>query len=327
MKLSAVCLLLCITQVAFSQAPATCISKTAVEFDNNCYELFTTNKSWHEAKEYCSNFRAKRILAKVSSPSVLWFLNMLRSSKTQEFVWLGANDELQEGEWLWTDGTKANLTSMWFENEPNNFGGNENCLEMISNRKMNDANCFESHFFICMEVHDSNSPRPTVVNAEKANDKFEQSEKVAFTVGLSKPLDVLLKDVVVYNKVVSNVRDDYNNITGVFRCNIAGLYFFQIYGAANKGKELSLSFVKNKTKVVSLYSNTNQELSLADCKDRFHKIVFLSANSAVLLLEVGHEVFVEASNCGSLYGEEHHVINTFSGFLLKKAIKHFVSSK
>ncbi|XP_059167874.1 sushi, von Willebrand factor type A, EGF and pentraxin domain-containing protein 1-like [Physella acuta] len=156
-------------------------------------------------------------------------------------------------------------------------------------------------------AHDLNSPRPTVVNAEKPNDKFEQSEKVAFTVGLSKQLDVLLKDVVVYNEVVSNIGDNYNNTNGVFRCNIAGLYFFQIYGAANKGKELSLSLVKNKTKVVSLYSNTNQELSLA-------------ANSAVLLLEAGDEVFVEASNCGSLYGEEHHVINTFSGFLLRKAI-------
>ncbi|XP_059167883.1 uncharacterized protein LOC131949939 [Physella acuta] len=306
---------------------------------------------------------------------------------SDSLVWLGGNDQLQEGEWIWTDGTKANLTSLWHEYEPNNSEGNEDCLELYEHGMLNDDNCAKSLSFICMELHEKtgnpemspsttktlpltintfpltnatttlttettpsttptttlttettpsttpttaaievknnnnvsktgnvsnntqelNSSRPTVINAENENDKFKQTQKVAFTVGLSKPLDVLLKDVVVYNKVVSNVGDDYNSSTGVFRCNVAGLYFFQIYGAANKGKELSLSLVKNKTKVVSLYSNTNQELSLA-------------ANSAVLLLEAGDEVFVEASICGSLYGEEHHVINTFSGFLLDKLV-------
>ncbi|XP_059167882.1 uncharacterized protein LOC131949938 [Physella acuta] len=154
---------------------------------------------------------------------------------------------------------------------------------------------------------DSTSQKPTVIDEKESNDKFIQPTLVTFTVGLSKQLDVLLHDVIVYNKVVSNVGDDYNNSTGVFRCNMAGLYFFQIYGVAGEGKELSLSLVKNKKKVTSLYSSRNQELSLA-------------ANSAVLLLEAGDEVFVEASNCGSLYGEEHHVINTFSGFLLDASI-------
>ncbi|XP_059167864.1 complement C1q-like protein 2 [Physella acuta] len=156
-------------------------------------------------------------------------------------------------------------------------------------------------------ILDSTSPQPIVLDTRESNVKFIQPTLVTFTVGLSKPLDVLLKDVIVYNKVVSNVGDDYNNSTGVFRCNIAGIYYFQIHGAAGEGKELSLSLVKNKTRVISLYSSTNQELSLA-------------ANSAVLLLEAGDEVFVEASNCGSLYGEEHHVINTFSGFLLGTSI-------
>ncbi|XP_059167872.1 uncharacterized protein LOC131949928 [Physella acuta] len=534
------------------EAHGRCISQTAKEFENNCYELIKTPLPWSKAQEHCLRFNGKRSLAKVGSHSVLSFLNSLKPSNTQD-AWLGANDMLQEGNWVWTDGTKAELTSMWNNKEPNNLNGNEHCLESNGLGKLNDSPCSEKHSFICMEVHettkipettrsttkmtpstitttpstikttpsttktalstitttlstitstpsttktsqtakktssttittpsttkitssttkittattkatpsttqmtptttkmtpstitttppitktspsttknnpstitttpsttlisnpltsktipsttkttpsttkttpstitttpstitstpsttktsstakmtpsttnttnsttkttpsttkttpstitttpsttatstpsateviidddvpkagrsssytlaDLTSPQPIVLDTRESNVKFIQPALVAFTVGLSKQLDVLLHDVIVYNKVVSNVGDDYNNSTGVFRCNIAGVYFFQIHGAAGEGIELSLSLVKNKTRVISLYSSTNQELSLA-------------ANSAVLLLEAGDEVFVEASNCGSLYGEEHHVINTFSGFLL-----------
>ncbi|XP_059175714.1 macrophage mannose receptor 1-like [Physella acuta] len=141
--------------------PTTCISKTATEFDNNCYEFITTRMTLIEAQKYCSNFNGTRILAKVSSPSVLDFLNSLR--KNNEFVWLGANDTLHNGEWVWTDGTKANLTSMWNNGEPNNEGGIEHCLQIYNNGKLNDMPCNETIYtaFICMEVHETTASPKT----------------------------------------------------------------------------------------------------------------------------------------------------------------------
>ncbi|XP_059167875.1 uncharacterized protein LOC131949932 [Physella acuta] len=136
-----------------------CISKTATAFDNNCYELFTTPKNWTEAKKYCSNFNGKRMLAKVSSPSVLRYFNSFRPFYTR--VWLGGNDQLQEGEWVWTDGTKANLTSMWGYTEPNNTNGNEDCLEIFNDGTLNDDDCAQSFSFICMEIHATNAAPET----------------------------------------------------------------------------------------------------------------------------------------------------------------------
>ncbi|XP_059155017.1 uncharacterized protein LOC131940420 isoform X2 [Physella acuta] len=257
------------------------LNKVAVSNDKLFkYEIFHTPMSWDNAEKFCSNFTRKRTLAKVSSQEELNLLNSIRTNQ----LWLGANDILQEGKWVWTDGTNVDMTSLWDLDEPNDQFGNEDCLLINYRGTFNDVPCDMPLEFACMELND-------------------QPRKIAFTIGLSKTLDVLLKDVIIYNKVVSDIGGNYDSSTGVFKCLTAGVYFFQIHGAAGKGKELSLSLMKNKNKVASLYSNTKQELSLA-------------ANSAVLLLEAGDEVYVESSNCGSLYGEEHHVINTFSGFLL-----------
>ncbi|XP_059175733.1 uncharacterized protein LOC131955580 [Physella acuta] len=158
MKIYTCILLAFVAQVVFTQAM--CISKTAKEFENICYELFTTKMNWAQAQKYCSNFNGLRSLAKVYSPFVLDFLNSLRPPNTVLSeggrVWLGASDQLQEGEWLWTDGTKANLTSMWGKNEPNNLGGKEHCLQLYLTH-LNDDECHERYSFICMEVHDPNT--------------------------------------------------------------------------------------------------------------------------------------------------------------------------
>ncbi len=44
--------------------------------------------------------------------------------------WIGLSDQVQEGKWMWTDGSLlANYTN-WVNNNPNNYGGNQNCGHM-----------------------------------------------------------------------------------------------------------------------------------------------------------------------------------------------------
>ena len=43
--------------------------------------------------------------------------------------WLGARDDIIEGIWMWSaDGSVLNYTD-WNPGEPNNYDGNEDCLE------------------------------------------------------------------------------------------------------------------------------------------------------------------------------------------------------
>ncbi|ROL45133.1 Galactose-specific lectin nattectin [Anabarilius grahami] len=55
-----------------------------------------------------------------------FLLSLLPSSSTQS--WVGAHDAVQEGQWLWSDGT-AFLYTNWCSGEPNN-AQSENCLEI-----------------------------------------------------------------------------------------------------------------------------------------------------------------------------------------------------
>ncbi|XP_059167869.1 C-type lectin BfL-2-like isoform X2 [Physella acuta] len=152
MKLSAVCLLLYITQVDFSQVSATCISPTAVKFGNRCFQVFDTPLSWDKADETCSAFTKRRELAKFSTWDELYFLNILQRLHGYKEMWLGANDPTHDGKWVWQDGTIANLSSLWSPNEPNNADGDEYCLEIFSDGKLNDESCNRLRPFVCMEL-------------------------------------------------------------------------------------------------------------------------------------------------------------------------------
>lgn len=83
-------------------------------------------------------------------------------------VWLGGDDIAAEGVWLWSDGTQfwqggsggavvGELFSNWDGGEPNNGGGNEDCVIMKnggSRYQWDDKPCGNSVEFVC-ERYDS----------------------------------------------------------------------------------------------------------------------------------------------------------------------------
>ncbi|XP_059169751.1 complement C1q subcomponent subunit B-like [Physella acuta] len=345
------CLLCSLVVILFAAyTRGQCLSSRAVVFENKCYQYFSNEQSWNEAENYCSSSLGDRTLAKVSSPAELAFLFRLKQSGT---FWVGASLN-KTGKWTWTDKSEVNMTSLWGTGEPNNRGGDEKCVEINVDGKLNDLQCNASRQFVCMElkvvqttvtiptvVSTTTPPGPGVLSVDSSattpgtdvsstvgttvapesgaptnnvtqvagtvapsNNVARAPGPVGFTAVLSNTLKLVVNQMLVYNKIVTNAGNAYNIKTGVFTCQTAGMYFFQFHCTASKGSKLSVSLVMNKTKVVTLHSYTNQDFTMA-------------GNSAVLQLKVGDKVFVQASSAGSVYGTTSDFLNTFSGFLMQ----------
>ncbi|MDO5979495.1 lectin-like protein [Flavivirga spongiicola] len=95
------------------------IPSDAVLFKGHYYKVYDNQCSWHEAVKKCEALGG--ILASIKSKEVDDFIFKLSSGKC---LWIGASDEIVEGEWLWRDGSKMGYKH-WAPEEPDNWKGKE----------------------------------------------------------------------------------------------------------------------------------------------------------------------------------------------------------
>ncbi|XP_039509036.1 ladderlectin-like [Pimephales promelas] len=117
-------------------------------FGLRCYKFFSQTVNWITAEKACQNLGAN--LASVDSkPTNDFLMSLLPSPST--LCWIGGHDGVQEGQWLWSDGTVFTGYNNWCSAEPNN-AGIENCLEInwTSNRCWNDQPCSVTRGFVCV---------------------------------------------------------------------------------------------------------------------------------------------------------------------------------
>ena len=115
--------------------------------------LAPTLLSWLKAEEFCIDKDAH--LASVTN---LGIHNYIRSrvdtNDYRTFFWIGGTDQEQEGKWSWTDGSGWNFTK-WATShvqQPDDFGGREDCLQIYSSRTRdgwNDQSCESERRFVC----------------------------------------------------------------------------------------------------------------------------------------------------------------------------------
>ncbi|CAM4660620.1 unnamed protein product [Leuciscus chuanchicus] len=118
-----------------------------IQFGLRCYKYFSQSTIWLTAERNCQSLGAN--LASVRNKLENDFLlSLLPSPSTHS--WIGAHDAIQDGHWLWSDGTVFLYTN-WCAGEPNNAGVPENCLEinLYSRRCWNDTPCSNSMSHIC----------------------------------------------------------------------------------------------------------------------------------------------------------------------------------
>ncbi|KAM4571724.1 ladderlectin-like [Fundulus diaphanus] len=116
-------------------------------YNGRCYRFVKQEKDWYEAEKACNGLGGH--LASIRTLDEYDFISGLILEKTGSYrsTWVGGHKGLV---WTWSDGSPFTFSS-WSPGEPNNAGGNENCMEInLRGREyVNDANCDIKLPFVC----------------------------------------------------------------------------------------------------------------------------------------------------------------------------------
>ncbi|KAJ8008533.1 hypothetical protein DPEC_G00105860 [Dallia pectoralis] len=117
---------------------------------NKCYVYVPIRATWSEAERNCWHLGGN--LVSVNDHSEYMFLLSVieKSTKRDQRAWIGATDAVQEGLWLWSDGSRLKYNN-WSYGQPSNYKGQEHCMEMNygADRGQNDAPCWHEFPFLC----------------------------------------------------------------------------------------------------------------------------------------------------------------------------------
>jgi len=92
---------------------------------NHCFKWKTHYETWDSAQICCESENAN--LASITSEAINQYVLEGMRTRNLSYIWIGGNDKDEEGTWKWVDGSPFEFT-FWGFGEPNNFGGNEDCM-------------------------------------------------------------------------------------------------------------------------------------------------------------------------------------------------------
>ncbi|KAK1151906.1 C-type mannose receptor 2-like, partial [Acipenser oxyrinchus oxyrinchus] len=117
-----------------------CYSETSIITER--YTLIEQLKTWTEAQQYCREHHADLVSIKNASENE----DLVKKAQGKSF-WIGLFNE----PWKWSHQGDSYTFHNWNNAEPNNWGGNENCVEMMTSGKWNDCGCNSQSPFFCYD--------------------------------------------------------------------------------------------------------------------------------------------------------------------------------
>jgi len=121
---------------------------TVLYYGTKPYMFCTSSQSWTTAASTCSYYGYSMLTVNDSAENVWAVDNAYRYYYGK--WWTGGNDRAREGTWTWYSG-QAWTYSNWHSGEPNDSGGNEDCMQFgrFLDYSWNDEPCTSSFRYIC----------------------------------------------------------------------------------------------------------------------------------------------------------------------------------
>lgn len=114
------------------------------------YRLETSTRRWQEAESDCESDGGHLVVVD-DAVEQAWI-------DDKAFGWIGLSDHVVEGTFRTVTGVQLSYTNFKGD-EPNNSGGNEDCVEIRTDRLWNDAPCGLVQEFVC-ECDGARMPSP-----------------------------------------------------------------------------------------------------------------------------------------------------------------------
>ncbi|PKK17352.1 CD209 antigen-like protein C [Columba livia] len=113
-------------------------------FEKSCYFFSSERANWADAGELCADQDAHLVI--VDSEREQGFL--VENVNSSGLYWLGVTDQLQEGNWVWTNGDRTSISywDTWTENKDKE---QEDCGAIGAGGVWSDERCSRAHRWIC----------------------------------------------------------------------------------------------------------------------------------------------------------------------------------
>lgn len=116
------------SDINFSVGEGTLMPTIYNSFNGHVYAVYDANLWYDRSREIAENTMGGHLVT-ITSAEENAFVQELISNGKYEFYWIGGTDTAKEGSFVWTNGETMNYTN-WSENQPDNYGGNENYMMM-----------------------------------------------------------------------------------------------------------------------------------------------------------------------------------------------------
>ncbi|XP_066938648.1 C-type lectin domain family 4 member E-like isoform X3 [Macrobrachium rosenbergii] len=109
-------------------------------------------RDWHEGRKYCKSLGAELACLDYEDLHLQVIDDLYRTQDMlDEGFHVGCTDEVTEGEWLWTDGTKVNLSSChWYPGQPDSVENQNYCCLYQNNYLYSSCPNGMKLFTLCM---------------------------------------------------------------------------------------------------------------------------------------------------------------------------------
>ena len=110
--------------------------------------VYSQSLSWDDARAVCLGYGGD--LVSIENEREMKFIRLRYAEYMSYSMWIGLNDRIKQRKFVWSDGTPFNgsVYSNWRDGEPNDWSGQEDCVELYNNG-WNDLACSRNHYYMC----------------------------------------------------------------------------------------------------------------------------------------------------------------------------------